>query len=307
MLRLVLMGTGAFGVPAFERLRTTPDIAILAVYTQPPRPAGRGHRLRPTAVHNWAEEKGLGPVRTPTSLRDPAEQAQLAALGADLVLVASYGLILPPEVLTAPRLGCVNIHASLLPRWRGAAPIQRAIEAGDRESGISFFVMDEGIDTGPLLARYPLPLPARIRAPELHDRLARLAAEHVVEVLRGYAAGTIRPKPQPAEGASYAAKVRREEGHLDFTAPAVVLERRIRAFDPWPGSWCFHRGTRLLVHEAEVVAGEGEPGTVIRPPLVVACGEEALAITRLARPGRRVLEVEAFLRGYAIAVGERLA
>ncbi len=306
MIRLVLMGTGAFGVPAFDRIARDGRFAIRAVYTQPPRPAGRGHRPRPTPVHAWAEGAGLGPVRTPASLRDPAEIARLAELDADLVLVAAYGLILPPAVLTAPRLGCVNIHASLLPRWRGAAPVQRAIEAGDRESGVSFFVMDEGIDTGPLLARFPLPLPPRIRAPELHDRLAALAAERVVEVLEDYARGRIRPRPQPAEGASYAAKVRKEEGHLDFTAPAALLERRIRAFDPWPGTWCFHGETRLLVHEAEVVAGAGTPGTVIRPPLVVACGRDALAITRLARPGRRVMAVEAFLRGFPVPVGTRL-
>lgn len=306
MLRLVLMGTGAFGVPAFERLRTTPDFAILAVYTQPPRPAGRGHRLRPTAVQSWAEEKGLGPVRTPTSLRDPAEQAQLAALGADLVLVASYGLILPPAVLTAPRLGCVNIHASLLPRWRGAAPIQRAIEAGDERTGVSFFVMDEGLDTGPVLAMYEIPIEPKMRAGVLHDRLAALAAEHLVEVVEGYLGGRLRPRPQPAEGATYAKKLRKEEGHLDFTAPAALLERRIRAFDPWPGCWCFWRDVRIKLLDAEVVTGGGAPGTVIALPLTVACGEGALAVTRVQREGRRPMTADELQRGFPIPLGTRL-
>ncbi|GBD41738.1 Methionyl-tRNA formyltransferase [bacterium HR39] len=306
MARIVLMGTAAFGLPAFTRVAEHPDFEIAAVYTQPPKPAGRGHRLQHTPVHEWALARGIGEIRTPRTLKDPAEQQAFAGLGADLALVAAYGLILPKPVLEAPRRGCVNIHASLLPRWRGAAPIQRAIEAGDEVSGVSFFVMDEGIDTGPLLARYEQPLPPKARAPQLHDLLAELAARHVVEVLEGYLAGRIEPRPQPEEGATYAHRLRREEGHLDFTAPADLLERRIRAFDPWPGTWCFCGEERLLVHDADVVDGEGEPGTVIAPPLVVACGRGALAITRIARAGRRVLEVEAFLRGFPIPVGARL-
>ncbi len=304
-LRILFLGTGAFGVPALRRVAIRHDIC--AVYTQPPRPAGRGHRERPTPVHETALELGIKEIRTPETLRDAEAQKEFAALGADLALVAAYGLLLPGPVLAAPRLGCVNIHASLLPRWRGAAPIQRAIEAGDRETGVTFFVMDEGIDTGPVLASFPFLIPPRIRAGELQDRLAEMAAERVLEVLASYAAGTLSPQPQPREGATYARKIRREEGHLDFRQPAEVLERRIRAFDPWPGCWCFLGDTRLRVLDAEVVEGRGEPGTVIAPPLVVACGEKALDIRRLQRPGRRPLDAETLQRGFPIPVGSRLS
>lgn len=308
MARVVLMGTAAFGLPAFSRVLEDPAFEVLAVYTQPPRPAGRGHRLQRTPVHEWAAQHGIGEIRTPISLKDPADQRAFAQLGADLALVAAYGLILPKPVLEATAKGCVNIHASLLPRWRGAAPIQRAIEAGDPMSGVSFFVMDEGIDTGPLLARFEQPLPPKVRTPQLCDMLANLAAEHVGAVLCGYLEGRIVPRPQPEEGATYARRLRREEGHLDFAAPADLLERRIRAFDPWPGTWCDYEGERLLVHEAEVVAhdGKAEPGRVIARPLVVACGRDALSITRLARAGRRVLDVKAFLRGHPIPLGAKL-
>jgi methionyl-tRNA formyltransferase len=305
---LVFMGSGPFGVPALERL-VREGFAIRAVYTQPPRPAGRGWAERRTPVHEAALRLGIGEIRTPGSLRGPGEHAAFAALGADLALVAAYGLILPRPVLDAPRLGCINIHGSKLPRWRGAAPIQRAIEAGDTATGVSFFLMDEGIDTGPLLAVYDHPIRPRIRAPELHDELAALAAAHVVEVLDGYASGRIRPVPQPGEGASYAAKVRREEGHLDFRAPAALLERRIRAFDPWPGCWCFFGRERLIVLDAEVVPappGGAEPGTVVGLPLVVACGEDALSLLRVQRQGRRPLPAEELQRGFPIPAGSRL-
>lgn len=304
---IVFMGTSPFGVPALERL-VREGFAIRAVYTQPPRPAGRGWGERRTPVHEAALRLGIGEIRAPGSLRGPEEQAAFAALGADLALVAAYGLILPRPVLDAPRLGCVNIHGSKLPRWRGAAPNQRAIEAGDTVTGVSFFLMDEGIDTGPLLAVHEHPIRPKIRAPELHDELAALAAAHVVEVLDGYASGRIRPVPQPGEGATYAAKVRKEEGHLDFRAPAALLERRIRAFDPWPGCWFDYRGERLRVLEADVVAGDpgAEPGTVIALPLVVACGEGALAILRIQRQGRKALDGEALQRGFPIPPGSRL-
>ena len=303
---LVFLGTGAFGVPSLRRLAAA-GFDILAVYTQPPRPAGRGHRPRPSAVQEAAERLGIADIRTPANFRDEDSVRALAALGADLALVAAYGLILPRAVLEAPRLGCVNIHASLLPRWRGAAPIQRAIEAGDARTGVSFFVMDEGIDTGPLLAAFETPIRPRERAGELHDRLAALAATHVVEVLEGYVSGRIHPRPQPQQGACYARKVEKEEGHLDFTADAALLERRVRAFDPWPGCWFFYRGVRIRVLDAEVVAGaSGPPGTVIAEPLVVACGRGALALLRVQRAGRRAITSEELQRGFPIPPGARL-
>ncbi len=305
MARLVFMGTGAFGVPSLERL--VRRHRVLAVYTQPPRPAGRGHGTRRTAIHEAALRLGIGEIRTPASLEPPDVREAFAALGADLALVASYGLLLPKPILEAPRAGCVNIHASLLPRWRGAAPIQRAIEAGDERTGVSFFVMDEGLDTGPLLATFEIAIGPRTRAGELHDRLADLAAEHVAEVVDGYLAGDLRPRPQPESGVTYAKKLRKEEGHLDFAAPATLLERRIRAFDPWPGCWCFWRETRIKVLEAEVVAGTGDPGRVIALPLTVACGEDALAVTRVQREGRRPMTAEELQRGFPIPLGARLS
>ncbi len=305
MARLLFMGSGAFGVPSLERL--VRRHRILAVYTQPPRPAGRGHGVRRSPVHEAALGHGIGEIRTPASLEAPEIQAEFAALGADLAVVAAYGLILPAPVLEAPRAGCVNIHASLLPRWRGAAPIQRAIEAGDEKTGVSFFVMDEGLDTGPVLAMFETPIGPETRAGTLHDRLAELAAEHVAEVVEGYLSGELRPRPQPTVGATYAKKLRKEEGHLDFTAPAAVLERRIRAFDPWPGCWCFWRETRIRVLEARVVPGSGTPGTVIALPLTVACGEAALAVTRVQREGRRPMGAEELQRGFPIPLGARLS
>ncbi len=305
MRRLVFMGTSAFGVPALERLAR--DFRILAVYTQPPRPAGRGHDEQRTAIHEAALRLGIGEIRTPASLKSPEVQETFAALGADLAIVASYGLILPRPVLEAPRFGCVNIHASLLPRWRGAAPIQRAIEAGDEKTGVSFFVMDEGLDTGPVLAMFETPIEPKMRAPQLHDRLAALAAAHVEEVVEGYLEGRLVPQPQPEVGATYARKLRKEEGHLDFTAPAALLERRVRAFDPWPGCWCFWQRTRIKVLEAEVVAGIGEPGTVIALPLTVACGEGALALIRVQREGRKPVGADELQRGFPIPLGARLS
>ena len=305
-LGLVFLGTGAFGVPSLVRLHEA-GFEIRAVYTQPPRPAGRGHRPRPSPVQETATRLGISEIRTPEGLRDAESVRTFAALDADIALVAAYGLILPRRILEAPRLGCVNIHASLLPRWRGAAPIQRAIEAGDERTGVSFFVMDEGIDTGPLLATFETRIRPQERAGELHDRLAALAADHVVEVLEGYASGRIQPRPQPEEGACYARKVQREEGHLDFSADAALLERRVRAFDPWPGCWFFYRGVRIRVLDAEVVEeASGPPGTVIAPPLVVACGRGALALLRVQREGRRAMTSEELQRGFPIPPGARL-
>lgn len=298
------MGTAPFTVPTLERLHALGH-EIAAVYTQPPRPAGRGHKVQRSAVHEAAERLGLE-VRTPRTLRDPNIQADFRALGADLAVVGAYGLLLPKPILDAPRLGCVNLHASLLPRWRGAAPIQRAILAGDAETGISLFRMEAGLDTGPVYAMRSTPIGPRTTASELHDRLAALAAEMAPDVLDGIAAATLVPQPQPEEGVIYAAKLRREEGELDFAEPAALIERRLRALNPWPGCHATFGGERLSLLEGEVVAGGGASGTVVGLPLTIACGEDALRVTRVQRAGRRAMTAEELQRGFPIPLGSQL-
>lgn len=303
-LRLVVMGTTGFAAPSLERLLAAGH-EVAAVYTQPPRPKGRGHQVRRTPLHEAALARGLE-VRTPRTLKDPEEQAALAALGADLAIVGAYGLLLPRAVLDAPRRGCVNLHASLLPRWRGAAPIERAILAGDTETGISIFQMEEGLDTGPVYAKGAVPIGPKATAAELHDRLAELAAELLLEVLPGIAAGTLEPAPQPEEGVTYARKLERDEGRIDFTEPAWRIERRLRALNPAPGCWCEARGERLGLLAGEPAAGSGEPGTVLALPFVVACGEGALALSRVQRAGRRPMSAEELQRGFPLPPGTRL-
>lgn len=300
------MGTAPFAVPALERLAALSH-PILAAYTQPPRPAGRGHKVQRSAVHEAAERLRIE-VRTLRTLRDPAVQAEFADLGADLAVVAAYGLLLPRPVLDAPRHGCVNLHGSALPRWRGAAPVQRAILAGDTGSGISIFQMEEGLDTGPVYATERVPIGPRTTATELHDRLAALAAEMIPAVVAGIAAGTATATPQPEDGVTYAHKLRREEGRLDFAEPAALVERRLRALNPWPGCWTGYEGERLTLLEGEVVGGPAaEPGTVVALPLTVACGEAALRVTRIQRAGRKPMTAEELRRGFPIPLGARLS
>ena len=304
-LRLIFMGTPDFAVPALAALRDAGH-EIAAVYSQPPRPAGRGHAERPSPVQTFAEAHGL-PVQTPRTLRDPAAQADFAAFGADAAVVAAYGLILPQAVLDAPRLGCINIHGSLLPRWRGAAPIQRAILAGDDETGITIMQMDAGLDTGPMLLRESVPIGPRTTAGDLHDTLAEIGARLIVEAMKGVAAGSLKAEPQPAEGATYAAKLGRDEGRLDWTRPALELDRRVRALNPWPGTWFAHDDAKIKVLDAVAdPAAGGDPGTVLPGGLTIACGEGGLRLLRLQRAGRAPVDAEAFLRGYALAPGTRL-
>jgi methionyl-tRNA formyltransferase len=305
-LRLAFMGTPDFSVPALAALIEAGH-EIAAVYCQPPRPAGRGQKLTPSPVHAYAEAHGIE-VRTPKSLRNAEAQADFAALGLDCAVVVAYGLILPKPILEAPRLGCVNIHASLLPRWRGAAPIQRAIQAGDTESGVTIMRMDEGLDTGPMLLRESLPITPETTGQSLHDALSALGARMIVEALAGLAEGTLKAVPQPEAGVTYAAKLSKEEALLDWSRPAVALERQIRAFDPWPGCFFLHKGERLKVLKAALAKGKGAPGTVLPGTLLddaltVACGEGALQLLRVQRPGKAVLEAHALLRGYALPEG----
>ncbi len=298
-LRLAFLGTPDFARVSLEALAAA-EHEIAAVYCQPPRPAGRGKKLRPSPVQAFAEARGWE-VRTPKRLKDPEAQADFAALELDVAVVAAYGLILPRAILEAPRLGCLNIHASLLPRWRGAAPIQRAIEAGDAETGITIMQMDAGLDTGPILLQEAVAIGPADSAGRLHDRLAELGARLIVAALERLDALT--PRPQPADGVTYARKLERGEARLDWSAPADVLARRVRAFAPWPGASFAHDGAEVKVLAAEVAEVEGAPGTVLDAGPTVACGAGALRLLRLQRAGRQPMDGPAFLRGYPLPPG----
>jgi methionyl-tRNA formyltransferase len=298
------MGTPEFAVPALRAIVSTGH-EVAAVYCQPPRPAGRGQKERPSAVQSAAKALDL-PVRTPASLRKPEEQAAFAALGLDIAVVAAYGLILPKPILEAPRLGCVNIHASLLPRWRGAAPIQRAIMAGDEATGITIMQMDEGLDTGPILLQESVPILESLTAATLHDVLAECGARLILQALEDAEAGVLEPRPQPDEGVTYAKKIDAADARIRWGEAAGAIERKVRAFAPRPGAWFEIDGTRVRLLGAGVVSGVGEPGTVLDDHLTVACGEDAIKLLHLQREGKRPLDSEAFLRGTPVAKGTRL-
>ncbi len=299
-LRIAFMGSPDFAVPALTALAAAGH-EIIAVYCQPPRPAGRGQAIRPGPVHAAALKMGIE-VRTPARLkRDPAEHAAFAALGLDVAVVAAYGLILPEAMLAAPKRGCLNIHASLLPRWRGAAPIQAALLAGDTESGITIMQMEAGLDTGPMLLRAAVPITARTTTPDLHDRLAALGAEMIVQALDAQPVAV----PQP-DGATYAARLTRNDGRIDWTRDAAALDRQIRALNPWPGTFSALGGEVLKIHAAQIVATSGPPGETLDDALLVACGIGALRLTRMQAPGRVAMPADAFLRGHPVPPGTRL-
>ena len=301
-MRVIFMGTPDF---AAEALAAVQDAGheIAAVYTQPPRPAGRGKAPRPSPVQAAAEARGL-PVRHPVSLKSEAEQAAFAALGAEVAVVAAYGLILPRPILAAPARGCLNIHASLLPRWRGAAPIQRAIMAGDRETGIAIMQMEPGLDTGPVLLERRTPIGAEETAGALHDRLAALGAEAIVEALARL--DDLAPVPQPEAGVTYAAKIDKAEARVDWTRPAEEVDRLIRGLSPFPGAWTEVAGQRVKLLGSRVAAGAGAPGEVLDDAFTVACGTGAVQVTRAQREGRAPQDAAAFLRGLAVPPGTRL-
>ena len=299
--RLIFMGSPEFSVTALAALiEAGHDIAC--VYSQPPRPAGRGHKETPCPVHTFALEQGLK-VRTPVSLKDEATQQAFKQLDADVAVVAAYGLILPPAVLTAPRHGCLNIHASLLPRWRGAAPIQRAIIAGDANTGVTIMAMDAGLDTGPMLTTKSIAIGPDTTATSLHDALAGLGATMIVEALAGLQAGTTVARPQPADGATYAAKLSRDEGRIDWNLAAGDIERRVRALNPWPGVWFEHGGKRIKVLAAVAGEAQGSVGQVLDGDLSIACGEGSLRPTRVQVAGRSAVSAGDFLRGYDLPAG----
>jgi methionyl-tRNA formyltransferase len=301
-MRLVFMGTPDFAVPALNALAGAGH-EIACVYTRAPKPRGRGQRPRPSPVQARAEALGI-PVRTPRTLRAPAEQAAFAGLGVEVAVVVAYGLILPPEVLAAPARGCLNIHASLLPRWRGAAPIQRAIMAGDAETGVSIMAMEAGLDTGPVLIQAAVPIGRRERAGEVHDRLAVVGARLVVEALEGL--DGLEPRPQPETGVTYAAKIDKAEARIDWARPADELDRLIRGLAPFPGGWAEIGGERVKILLGEPVAGSGSPGEVLDAGLTVACGTGAIRLLRLQRAGRSAVDAAAFLRGFPVPEGTRL-
>ncbi|MDE0796702.1 MAG: methionyl-tRNA formyltransferase [Alphaproteobacteria bacterium] len=297
-MRLIFMGTPDFAVPALAAL-VDAGHDVVCVYSQPPRPSGRGHREQPSPVQKYAQAQGID-VRYPVSLKAADAQADFAALNADAAVVAAYGLILPKAILDAPALGCLNIHASLLPRWRGAAPIQRAILAGDTETGVTIMQMDEGLDTGPVLMTGKFPIGNETTASDVHDALAALGRELIVQVL---SADLPTPEPQPGDGSTYAPKLDRAEGRIDWTESAATLDLKIRALNPWPGVWCERDDARLRVLAATPVPGSGEPGTVIDAPLTVACGGGALRLDRVQRADKSAMSADEYARGNPVPAG----
>ena len=299
-MRVIFAGTPDFAAQALSAiLAAGHDVPL--VLTQPDRPAGRGMKPQPSAVKQLALAHNL-PVFQPDHLKDPATHQPLREAQADVMVVAAYGLMLPQAVLDIPRLGCLNIHASLLPRWRGAAPIQRAIEAGDAETGVTIMHMDAGLDTGPMLLAEPLKLGADETAGELHDRLATLGARLIVDALAQY--DTLTPVAQPASGATYAAKISKAEAQLDWQQPAEVLARKIRAFNPFPGATLALAGETVKIWRAEAVTNAGSPGQILAAAadgIIVATGQGALRLTELQKPGGRRVTSAEFLRGNPLA------
>jgi len=302
MMRIVFMGTPEFSVVALDAL-VTAGHEVVAAYSQPPRPAGRGKKDRPSPVAMRAEALGI-PMKTPITLRDAAARAAFAALNADIAVVVAYGLILPQVVLDAPRLGCLNIHASLLPRWRGAAPIQRAIMAGDVETGICIMQMEAGLDTGPVLACSRLSIDDETTAGRLHDQLAKRGADDIVHVLTKL--DQLTPTAQPETGVTYAAKIEKAEARIDWALPAAQVLRQIHGLSPFPGAWFEFVGERIKVLNAQLADGAGAAGTVLDDQLTVACGAGALKLVTLQRAGRGPLPVADLLRGYPVPAGSTI-
>jgi methionyl-tRNA formyltransferase len=305
-LRLIFMGTPDFSVPALKQLIKAGH-HIVCVYSQPPRPAGRGQKARLSPVHMFAKAEGLK-VRTPKSFETEGVLSEFSDLSADVAVVVAYGLILPKAALGAPKLGCINIHASLLPRWRGAAPIQRAIQAGDKKSGVTIMQMDEGLDTGNILVIQEIPLYMGINASKLHDLLSNMGANLIVSTLDSLQGGGVIPTEQPKVGVTYAAKLEKIEGRIDWSQAALKIDRLICAFSPWPGVWFKYNDERIKVFSVNTLemVEERIPGTILDDQLTIACGEGAIQIIELQRPGKkRELAVD-FLRGYPIDAGTYL-
>lgn len=298
-MRVIFMGSPDFSVPVLEAL-VDAGHDIAAVYCQPPRPAGRGKKDRPTAVHARAAQMGLD-VRHPVSLKGDAERADFAALGADVAVVVAYGLILPQAILDAPEQGCLNIHASLLPRWRGAAPIHRAIIEGDAETGVCIMQMEAGLDTGPVLLTESLRIGDEETTGALHDRLSEMGARMICEALGQL--GTLTPQIQPADGVTYAAKIDKSEAAVDWSKPAEVISRQIRGLSPFPGAWTMQEGQRIKLLGARVATGQGNPGEALDDVMTIACGQGAVQIMRAQRAGKGAQDADVFLRGNPVPKG----
>ena len=309
-LKLVFMGTPDFSVPALTAIASAGH-EIRAVYSQPPRPAGRGMAERPSPVHTKANALGI-PVRTPLSLKGEHEQQALAALGADAAVVIAYGLILPRTVLAAPRFGCFNVHASALPRWRGAAPIHRAIMAGDAETAVMVMRMEEGLDTGPVCLTDAVAIEPNVTTGELHDALSQRGAELIVKALATLEAGNLSCTPQPDEGVTYAAKIDKAESRIDFTRPASEVHNHVRGLSPFPGAWFEATPPggapeRIKVLRTERIDGNGPPGEILDDRLAIACGSDAVRLVEVQRAGKRAMTAGDFLRGFTIPKGSRLS
>ncbi|MFV0385105.1 methionyl-tRNA formyltransferase [Paracoccus sp. (in: a-proteobacteria)] len=293
-MRVIFMGTPDFSVPALRAVAASHD--VVAVYSQPPRAAGRGYRPRPSPVQAAAEALGIA-VHTPLTLRDAGAQQEFAALQADVAVVVAYGLILPQPLLDAPGLGCLNIHASLLPRWRGAAPIHRAIMAGDAETGVAIMQMEAGLDTGPVLAEARTPIGDTETTADLHDRLAAMGAELIVRVLDGL---PMPARPQAAQGVTYAAKIDKAEARIDWTRPAATIDRQIRGLSPFPGAWCDIAAERVKLLRSRVADGTGQPGQVLSGFRIVCGDGAAVRILQAQRQGRKPMDADDLLRGWTL-------
>ena len=308
-LRLIFMGTPDFAVPTLVEI-VGRGHEVVAVYTRAPKPAGRGMEPKPTPVEREARRLGL-PVLTPATLRTPEAVVAFKAHGADAAVVVAYGLILPKPILDAVSLGCFNLHASLLPRWRGAAPINRAVMAGDRETGVMVMKMEEGLDTGPIAMAERVPIPPDMTAGQIHDALARLGADLMVNALSALERSSLTLTPQPADGVTYAAKLTNAETRIDWSRRAQTVHDHIRGLSPFPGAWCElvidGKPARLKVLRTTVAAGSGPPGTLVDDGLAVACGDGAVRILELQRAGRQAMKAEDFLRGQPLPRGTTLS
>lgn len=296
--RIGFMGTPDFALKILQALLEA-SYSVVAVYTQPPRPVGRGYKVIPSPVQKFAEEHNL-PVFCPATLKTEEAKKEWQALNLDVAIVAAYGLLLPKEILGAPKRGAINVHASLLPRWRGAAPIQRAILEGDADTGVTIMKMDIGLDTGDIISMKKMALTPEMTTPLLFEKLATLGAEALLEVLPAYLEGKVKPIPQPTEGVSYAKKLEKSEGHLNWNLSASALDQQIRALNPWPGTWFDVGEDRIKVLEAEIIPGtfSEAPGTIIDERLTIVCQEGALRPLKVQKVGKAPLSTDEFLRGF---------
>ena len=300
-LRLAFMGTPDFSVPIISTLMASGH-EVICVYTQPPRQIGRGQKKQKTPIHIKADHFGIT-VRTPENFSSKKEQDAFASLNLDCAVVVAYGLILPNAILNSPKFGCINIHASLLTRWRGPAPIQRAILARDMESGITIMQMNEGLDTGEILMTGQVDITSETTGESLHNDLSRIGCDLIIKALAGLSGGTIKSTPQPENGITYARKLERIEGRIDWTQSAIYVERLIRAFTPWPGAWFEVAGKRIKVLSAQVVNVNGVPGTVVDDKLTISCSVGGLQIETVQRAGKSVMGASEFLRGFNLPIG----